>query len=91
MPLVLALKDRLPKDYITRTYYDDYTAGKNGEYGACGRTHQTLANISALRPLDEDRSRFGEYCRTLEMHYREIGRLPAREAGILMRSILTNK
>jgi hypothetical protein len=192
MPLVLALKDTLPKDYdeITRTYYDDYIAGKTENTSLAGARTKTLASISALRPLDDpvladmaavladeytalgaksptlcyfytskrgvnenfatdlrhslvvrqnemnrsaiettkkseeakvladvwkklerqlaakdvgisqqklltarsiDRSKFGEYCRTLQMYYREIGRLPAREAGILMRSILTNK
>jgi hypothetical protein len=38
-----------------------------------------------------DPSRYGEYCRASETFYREIARLPPREAAILMRSMLTDK
>jgi hypothetical protein len=38
-----------------------------------------------------DPSRYGEYCRASATFYREIARLPQREAGILMRSMLADK
>jgi hypothetical protein len=38
-----------------------------------------------------DPSRYGEYCRVSATFYREIARLPPKEAGILMRSILADK
>ena len=36
-------------------------------------------------------SRFSEYCRTSETVYREISRLPPKEAAIIMRSMLADK
>ena len=38
-----------------------------------------------------DPSRYGEYCQASATFYREIARLPQREAGILMRSMLADK
>jgi hypothetical protein len=38
-----------------------------------------------------DAARYGEYCSMSEALYREIVRFPQKEAGILMRSILTDK
>jgi len=38
-----------------------------------------------------DPSRYDEYCRASATFYREIARLPPREAGILMRSALADK
>jgi hypothetical protein len=38
-----------------------------------------------------DPSRYAEYCKTSATFYREIARLPQREAGILMRSVLADK
>jgi hypothetical protein len=36
-------------------------------------------------------SRYSEYCRTSETVYREISRLPPKDAAILMRSMLADK
>ena len=38
-----------------------------------------------------DPSKYGEYCRTSTIFYREIARLPTKEAGIIMRSVLADK
>lgn len=38
-----------------------------------------------------DPSKYGEYCQASTIFYREMARLPPREAGILMRSILAQK
>lgn len=38
-----------------------------------------------------DPSRYGEYCQASATFFREIARLPQREAGILMRSVLADK
>jgi hypothetical protein len=47
-----------------------------------------------LKLLDSgpgDATRYSEYCSVSEASYREIARLPASEAGMLMRSLLSNK
>jgi hypothetical protein len=47
-----------------------------------------------LKLLDSgpgDATRYGEYCSVSEASYREIARLPANEAGMLMRSLLSNR
>jgi hypothetical protein len=47
-----------------------------------------------LKLLDSgpgDATRYSEYCSISEASYREIARLPASEAGMLMRSLLSNK
>lgn len=38
-----------------------------------------------------DPSKYGEYCQASATFYREMARLPPREAGILMRSVLADK
>jgi hypothetical protein len=47
------------------------------------------SQLKLLSSGSVDPSRHGEYCRTSTAFYREIARLPPRDAGILMRSILT--
>lgn len=45
--------------------------------------------LKLLASRSVDPSKHGEYCRASTAFYREIARLPPKDAGILMRSILT--
>jgi hypothetical protein len=47
--------------------------------------------INLLISDSVDASKYGEYCQISATFYREIARLQQAEAGILMRSLLTNK
>jgi hypothetical protein len=82
------VKTAAKRQEVSATVVDDLWKKLGNQIAAKGVDRDQLNLISSSTV---DPSKYGEYCRASTTLYREMARLPPREAGILMRSMLVDK